>query len=325
MPDLRSALRAVAGKRLVVVGDLILDAFTHGTVERISPEAPVPVLRQERTRQRASGAAAAAQAAAALGAQVEVFGTVGEDEEGRLISELLGRAGIRTGLIRTPDRPTTLKTRMVGNGQHLLRVDRESTTVLPPPYARRLRELLRAALDTADAVLVSDYAKGVCAPDLIRSVIDVSRARSVPVVVDPKRPDPRVYAGATAVTPNQREFAAFCASLGYSADTPHRSGRRLCATAGFSALLITRAADGMTVVAGEHVEDLPALNQEPVDVAGAGDVAAAVLALSLTAGLTPSDGARLASIACALVVGRWEYAVTPADMCEGARRFGVPL
>lgn len=324
MSDIRRSLEALSGTRLCVIGDVILDEFIWGSVERVSPEAPVPVLLQERVLRRASGAAAAVQAAAGLGARVEVLGVVGDDEAGELTRSLLREVGASARLVRVAGRPTTVKTRMIAQGQHLLRLDRESTEGLSASHTAELAALGREMVSRADGVLISDYAKGVCTAPLVASVVDDARTRNVPVVADPKRADPCFYAGATAVTPNAREFAAFCRTLGRPTDDLAKAARWVRETAAFGSVVVTRAEEGMTVVDGRHIEDVPAYSHEVLDVAGAGDAAAAVLTLCLAAGLGTVTGARIASLVAGLAVGRWEdKCVTPDEVRRAAEHFGL--
>lgn len=308
-------LAAVAGRRLCVVGDLLLDVYLWGQVHRISPEAPVPVVLHERTTSRASGAALAAGIAVDLDAAVDVFGVVGDDEDGRRLIALLEARGACAHVASDPARPTTAKTRVFAQGQQLVRIDREETRDLDPELEATIVARVEAAVRRADAVLVSDYAKGVCTEAVVESVILAADARGIPVVVDPKHPVPGRYAGATAITPNLRELEAFAHELHCQRQPLTVAARQVLDAGRFEWVVVTQAADGMTVVGRDAVVHVPAHATRAVDVSGAGDAAAATLALCLGAGASITDSARMSALVASLTTrGLAEVAVDVREL-----------
>lgn len=312
---------SLAGRRLCVIGDLIVDEFVHGHVDRISPEAPVPVVVWEKSLRRVAAAGGAAAATVGLCRTVEVVGAVGRDAEGNLVRSALARLGARTGLVVDARKRTPYKVRVVARGQHIVRVDRETTTDIQPPHLDELMNTARHAVGRADAVLICDYAKGTCVAELVRAVIDQANSRGIPVVVDPKHADVRRYAHATAVTPNEREMAAFVDHLGGADGSATERVRR---AGGFEWLVVTRADRGATITGPDGTTEVPAYTDDAVDVAGAGDALAAVFALCLGAGVPAVAGLTLGALAAGLVVGRWDNkAISMAQLTEAAMRHGV--
>lgn len=291
------------GLRIAVVGDLMLDEFLAGTVERISPEAPVPVLTFQTNRFVLGGAGNAARTLAALGAKPALVGLVGGDATGQtLLAEALSEGVDVSGLVVAPRRSTTLKTRIVAQTQQVVRIDREAAGPLGPAVRRSLREAALAAVSSASAVLVSDYDKGAVPAALARELIETSRARGVPSVVDSKAGH-TAYRGATVLTPNVSELAKMARREVVSARDVSRVAAVVLRRLAPEALLVTRSEDGMSLFAsGADRVDVPALATEVRDVTGAGDTVAAVVALGLAAGLDLTESALLATLAAAVVV-----------------------
>ncbi|HTV78504.1 MAG TPA: D-glycero-beta-D-manno-heptose 1-phosphate adenylyltransferase [Steroidobacteraceae bacterium] len=313
LSPLLSALDRYPNLTVWVVGDLMLDEYVMGAVDRVSPEAPVPVVRVRDTELRLGGAANVARQVAALGAKVILAGTAGEDAAGADLLRLCAASGIDTrGVVRVAKRRTTRKLRVLGHSQQLLRLDWED---LDPCDAAVCAQLL-AALGAAapDAVILSDYAKGVLTPEIIAAVC--RRAGQAPVVVDPKSRDFTRYRGATTVTPNLRELElASGVSLDPTrADTVAAAARPLIAAAGLSSMVVTLSEHGMLVVpaAGPAIP-VPASRREVFDVTGAGDTAIAVLTLSLAAGTPLAAAARLANAAAGVSVGQVGAVAVDAD------------
>ncbi|GLL02132.1 bifunctional heptose 7-phosphate kinase/heptose 1-phosphate adenyltransferase [Dactylosporangium matsuzakiense] len=324
MTAIESILSSIAGLRLCIVGDLLLDVYESGRVERISPEAPVPVVIHEQTTHRASGVATAAQSVRALCNRVDVVTAVGDDEDGRLVTRLLEETGVQPDVVADRTRRTPRKTRILAGGQHLVRVDRETVHDLPAEDARTLTTRAVAAAVAADAVLISDYAKGVCTPGVNRAVILAARSAGVPVVVDPKHADPQRYAGATAITPNRRELREFARYLNCPADPPGVSAARLRQAGGFGWVMATRDADGMLVVGPDRAFDVPAYAATVLDVSGAGDALAATLALCLGSGVPPERAAVVSSLVAGLTLRTLAHKrVSRSDVLEAADRFGL--
>ncbi len=294
-----------AGVRVTVVGDVMLDRYVYGDVDRISPEAPIPVLRIRRESAMLGGAGNVARNLAALGAKPRLVGVIGDDAAGREIETLCGRDGIECRLVREPGRETTLKTRYVSGSQQLLRADSETTA-----KTRATDALVAAAKDGAEAIVFSDYGKGVLTAEVAAAL---RRAASAPVIVDPKGTDWSRYAGAALVTPNKKELTE--ASHGAIADdtTLVAAARELMGRHKIGQILVTRGAEGMTLVATQGETHLPAEAREVFDVSGAGDTVIAVVAAGIAAGIAAEDAARLANVAAGIVVGRSGTAVVHAD------------
>jgi D-beta-D-heptose 7-phosphate kinase/D-beta-D-heptose 1-phosphate adenosyltransferase len=301
---LLSALDRYANLKVWVVGDLMLDEYVMGAVERVSPEAPVPVVRVRETEHRLGGAANVARQVAALGAKVSLAGTIGADAAGDDLLRLCAGCGIDTrAVVRAAQRRTTRKLRVLGHSQQLLRMDWEDAGPCDATVGAQL--LAALGTETPDAVILSDYAKGVLTPQIIAAI--TQRAGKVPVVVDPKSRDFTRYRGATTVTPNLRELEeASGRSLDPTdTDAVAAAARPLIAAVGLSAMVVTLSEHGMLVVPAEGAPiAVPASRREVFDVTGAGDTAIAVLTLSLAAGTSLAAAARLANAAAGVSVGQ---------------------
>ena len=289
---------------ILVVGDVMLDRYLRGSVDRISPEAPVPVFRAIRTTEAPGGAANVSMNVVGLGANVTQAGFWGEDPERRRLEELLRRAGVNTGGMVNSIRPTISKTRMVARQQQLLRMDVEDLT--PPPEAE-YEELLKRVLDVlpgADAVVLSDYAKGALNFRVCRAVIEAGRARRIPVLVDPKSPNFEKYAGATTISPNLAELSS---ATGVSAGNLSElivAGEKLVHQICIDFLSVTMSEKGILVLYPDSSYHSPARAREVFDVSGAGDTVMAVLAVCLANGVDPESAADLANVAAGVVVGK---------------------
>ncbi len=302
--ELTAAVPA-AGSVVLVVGDVMVDRYVMGTVDRISPEAPVPVLRASRHRAAPGGAANVAAGLAALGCRPILVGAVGEDPAGRRLRTLLERVGVDAGgLVRTPSRPTTAKTRFLSGQQQILRVDRESTAPLDGPTSEAVLQRARAALAGADAVILQDYGKGMFTGALAAALIEAATAHDLPVVVDPKPQHLFRFQGATVVKPNDRE-AARALGLDGLGDRPEIF-RDLRDRTGCRHLLVTRGARGMVLLEGGASRPVVIASRarEVFDVTGAGDTVTATLAAGLAGGQAVRTAARVANAAAGIAVGR---------------------
>jgi len=290
--------------RLLVAGDFMLDEYIWGRVGRISPEAPVVVVRVERETRGLGGAGNVVHNLAALGAGVEVLGLTGQDRPGELLRQELADLGVTTtGLFADPGRQTTRKTRVVGEQQQVVRIDRETATPGGPDYVDFAREFARTRLPGVQGLILSDYAKGALPPELAAELIRLARAQGLPVVVDPKGRNWRRYAGATLLTPNQKELEEVLGrSLTATSELVAR-GQELRRRLELAALLVTQGARGMTLLTDEGAVHLPARTpREVFDVSGAGDTVVAVLALGMALGLPLVQAAALANTAAGVVV-----------------------
>jgi D-beta-D-heptose 7-phosphate kinase/D-beta-D-heptose 1-phosphate adenosyltransferase len=299
-------LDRLAGRRIVVIGDVMLDEYLWGDATRLSAEAPVPVVEVRERTGAAGGAANAAANVAGLGGTAYLGGVVGVDANGRRLLGILREAGIDgAGLVRDPARPTTAKVRVLACGQQIVRVDHEVRT---PPSAGIETRLLRwaeAELGRADGCILSDYGKGVVTPRLALAVIGLARGRGLPVVVDPKGTDYTRYRGATVIKPNVAEVKDVLRDELAEPTELERAGRRLVELLHGTAVLITRGADGMTLVEeGAPVRHVPAAAAPVYDATGAGDTVVAAVALALAAGAGLETATRLANHAAGLAVAK---------------------
>ena len=301
--------RALISKaRVLVVGDVMLDQYWFGEVSRISPEAPVPVVRIGRMEERPGGAANVARNAAALGAQVDLLAVVGEDDPGASLGRLLAAEGVRAHLTRDTTLNTTVKLRVVGRQQQLLRIDFENL-----PAADALEAKLadfESRLTGADVVILSDYGKGALTH--VDRMIQAALAAGKPVLVDPKGDDYDKYRHATLLTPNRSEFREVVGSGKSDADFRMR-GQRLRESLALGALLVTRSEEGMSLFLPDQVLDVPAVAKEVFDVSGAGDTVIATLGVILAAGAPLTEAVRWANKAAGIVVGKLGTAVVHPD------------
>jgi rfaE bifunctional protein kinase chain/domain len=299
------AIAAFAGRRVLVAGDLMLDRYWSGEVDRISPEAPVPVVRKVSTHGVPGGAANTACNVAALGARVTLFGVTGEDEAGEDLRAMLRQRGIDCAHIATAaGRPTTVKLRIVAHDQQIVRIDDEDTS---PIDAGLTQEVVRRAarlMPRMDAVLISDYAKGFAAAPVVKGIIAAAERRGKPVVVDPKGSDFERYRGATVLKPNRSELAVLTGLPARHHDETMHAARQLLSVAGPTAIVVTEGKDGMTLLRPETADEhFPSFAREVYDVTGAGDTALATLAVALAAGAALRDAVWLANLAAGLAVG----------------------
>ena len=322
---LRGIVQGFSRLRLLVVGDVMLDEYLWGEAHRVSPEAPVPVVRVQRESRALGGAGNVARNVVAMGAQCDFCGAVGDDAAGALVAQLLAELGVaESGLLRVADRPTTRKTRVGAQGQQILRFDHESDAPLPAAAGRALLRALESALPRADGVVIEDYGKGVLQPRWLRAAMQRFRAAGLPVTVDPK--DALLpYRGATLLKPNLREVEALTGRrLRSEAELP-AAAARLQRRLGGCDLVVTRGALGMAVFeSGRAPQFAPAAGHEVFDVQGAGDTCAAALALSRLAGATLFEAAVIANAAAGVVVGKLGTAVASpreiAALLPGALR-----
>ncbi|MFC0399329.1 D-glycero-beta-D-manno-heptose-7-phosphate kinase [Paraburkholderia rhizosphaerae] len=298
----------LARARVLVVGDVMLDRYWFGDVNRISPEAPVPVVHVQRQEDRLGGAANVARNIAALGANAGLLCVVGHDEPGERIVQLLGDSGVDPYLERDPALPTTIKLRVLSRQQQLLRVDFENL----PAHEALLAGLARfdALLPAHDVILMSDYAKGGLTH--VTKMMEKARAVGKPVLVDPKGDEWERYRGATLITPNRAELREVVGQWKSEADLLARV-TKLRADLDIAALLLTRSEEGMTLFANEGVLHASAVAREVYDVSGAGDTVIATLAVMLGAGLPLVEAVSLANRAAGIVVGKLGTATVDYD------------
>ena len=293
-----------AGRNLAVVGDSMLDRFLWGRVDRISPEAPVPVVRLEKETIKLGGAANVAANIRALGAQVTLFGIWGDDVEGAKMHELLVERGIEpAGMVTDAGRPTTIKTRIIAHNQQVVRTDREEDGPVPEEVVERLVAGWQSADGRFDGIIISDYGKGVLSVPVLKGLIEFGRRQGIPVVVDPKRGNFSQYAGATSLTPNQKEAEQACAAQVVNSETLSEVGSTLLQRTRAEAVLVTRGEHGMALFLKDGPEHhLPTEATTVYDVTGAGDTVIAVYTTALATGADFPAAAALANHAAGIAV-----------------------
>jgi D-beta-D-heptose 7-phosphate kinase/D-beta-D-heptose 1-phosphate adenosyltransferase len=308
LPELHGILGLLEGGfsriRVLVIGDLMLDRYIIGDVDRISPEAPVPVLRHAQRYERPGGAANVAMNLAGLGCQTSLAGLWGDDGERRELAALLEKAGIDTVGVVTGTLPTISKTRIVGRTQQLLRLDIESREAVPQLESEWLTERAVELVGKSHAVILSDYAKGALTTALCQRVIRAARAKGVPVLADPKTRDFSKYTGATTVCPNLGELSLATGVAAHETEPMLQAAQRLLAEHEIGFLTVTMSEKGIRVLSPEGSFHSPARAQEVFDVSGAGDTVIATLAASLAGGLRRETAVELANLAAGIVVGK---------------------
>jgi D-beta-D-heptose 7-phosphate kinase / D-beta-D-heptose 1-phosphate adenosyltransferase len=290
---------------VLVVGDLMLDRYLWGRVDRVSPEAPVPVVLLDKESCRPGGAANVAANLTGLGLDCRLLGCLGDDLGGTQLVDEIQRCGIDTrALVRLPRRPTITKTRIVGGHQQMLRVDRESAAAFDAGELEALAQALESAMADGPAMVVlSDYNKGVLHPEICRRTIGLAKAAGISVLVDPKGRDYAKYRGATALTPNRRETAEACGGID-QIDALLDAAEKLRQDLELEFLAVTRSEEGISLIEQDRRLHIPAMAKQVFDVSGAGDTVIATLAAGIVAGLAHQDALHLANLAAGIVVGK---------------------
>ena len=323
-----AAVQALKGKKVMIVGDLMLDHYMMGDVERISPEAPVPVVRVERESSLLGGAGNVARNIVSLGGKALLVSAVGTDEDGARLDKLCRDAGIKTKLIRDPARPTTKKTRIIAANQQVVRVDQELAVPLQRDETRGLIDYLRGVIADYPVVVLSDYGKGfICEEFMKRFMALVNECSPRPLVlVDPKTVNYDLYQCVDLLTPNTKEAGEGAGLPVRSQDTVIRAGRALFDRLHCKNLLITMGGDGMALFEGEDsVRHIPTFARKVFDVTGAGDTVIATVALGLSAGQDMLSACTLANYAAGVVVGQIGAATaSPDDMAEAVEELPEP-
>ena len=300
---LKTLLDLAEGRRVAVVGDAMLDVYLRGDVDRISPEAPVPVVRVKERKLALGGAANVANNIVTIGARCELVSAVGDDHAGATLREMLRQVRTDTRSLVTVSRPTTTKTRVVARSQQLVRYDEEEDSDLDSAETGKLLEAVRTAVADADALVLEDYNKGVLVHPVIRNAIDWSKERGIPVIVDPKYKNFFSYSGATIFKPNRRELES---ALGASVDLEHPEALpSTFGRLGVEHLLLTLGERGMALISADgEVGRIPTTAREVYDVVGAGDTVTAYLATIMAAGGSPAEAAIVANFAAGVEVGK---------------------
>lgn len=321
--ELLRTIARFSGRRVLVVGDLMLDRYIRGACSRISPEAPVPVVRVSAENHIPGGAGNVVSNLAALGASVSVVGVVGDDDAGtRLLEHFRAQGADVDGVQADPERHTTEKCRVVAERQQVVRFDRESAGPLSHATEARLLAAVDAGIAKASALILSDYGKGVIAPKLLARAIAGARRKGIPVTVDPKPEHFRRYRGVTTVTPNTAEaWACMHRPSKPGQDALVALGRDILKTLKSQSVLITRGPDGMSLFErGGKVTHIPTVAREVFDVSGAGDTVISAFTLALAAGAKLKTAALLANQAAGIVVGKLGTATTDVkELAESLR------
>jgi D-glycero-beta-D-manno-heptose-7-phosphate kinase len=318
--QVESLLQRMEGRKVAVLGDVMLDEYLFGEVNRISPEAPVPVVRVTRERAVLGGAANVAANLRALGTEPLLIGTLQKDAAGDRVLGLLTGLGVSiSGLVLDPSRPTIIKTRVIGQQQQMLRIDREEAGPPDAAVLLGLKDRLERALNTASALIISDYAKGTVNQPVMDSVRALCAARNLPWIVDPKPAHKGFYHGATLMTPNTKETSELTGQAARSDMEVTLAGRTLMAELGLKGLLVTRSERGMALFAPDagHAAPwmIPTEAREVFDVSGAGDTVIAAFSAAVAAGADWREAAMLANAAAGVVVAKVGTATaTPAEI-----------
>ena len=321
--DFQGILNQIQSKQVIVIGDLILDEYIQGKADRISPEAPVPIVEVMDETVRFGGAANVAHNISSLGGLVEVIGVVGDDQNGETLMRMFDQSGIGAdGVYVDPHRPTSTKSRLMANRQQIVRIDRESKASLAEDASTILIESALTKMADSDTIIFEDYDKGVVSIDFVQQILKKLLAHPQPVVVDPKVENFWNYKGVTSVTPNAKEASIAVKRTITDDDSLISVGCEIIDRLGLSSLLITRGEDGMTLFQQDadgrvSVNHVPTQPREVFDVTGAGDTVVSVYALALATGADFLTAAKLANYAGGIVVGEIGcVAVTPDQLMK---------
>lgn len=317
---LRALVSSFVGVRVCVLGDIILDHFIRGRVSRISPEAPVPVVEMDSEELSLGGAGNVANNIASLGGDPYLISVTGQDNSGDRLVDVLRKRGLTDeGILRDPDRPTTVKSRIIAHQQQMIRVDREVRRSVGPEIEKQMIGALIRGVDGAQAIVLSDYAKGAVTRRIINRARRFDR---IPLLIDPKVPNRDLYRGATIVTPNVGEASRMSGLEITDDETLRLAAHRIMRSLALPYLLVTRGEDGMTLFdhARRSETHIPSRAQEVYDVTGAGDTVVAALALAKAAGATWLEAATIANHAAGIVVSRIGTAtVSTEELVESFR------
>lgn len=323
--QLLSLIEGLGEGRVLCVGDVMLDRFVYGDVSRISPEAPVPVCRVISENAMLGGAGNVVRNLASIGVSVDFVSVIGSDKAAQEVQSLISNDDrIVAKFIKDPERQTTIKERFVAGSQQLLRVDREDTEEVGLEISHQLVEYVSTLLPDVGALVISDYGKGVLLTGTIIELIGAAREAKCPVIIDPKGDDYRCYSGATLITPNRRELCEASRKDIFDDDSAAAAAKFIASEYQIENVLVTRSAEGMTLVSRDGVEHLSSEAHEIFDVSGAGDTVVATLAASLAVGSSLLEAARLANVAAGIVVGKTGTAITDVSEIAATLRHQEP-
>jgi rfaE bifunctional protein kinase chain/domain len=317
---LEAILSSFAKQRILVLGDLMLDKYWWGEAHRLSPEAPVPVLRKRKATVNPGGAANTAANLTALGATVNLIGAIGTDVAAEELCDALRSTGIDTRhLLRCPERPTTSKTRIVALNQHVVRVDEEDTTAIDTTQVEEVAHRADTVMGEVNALVISDYAKGLLTPPLLARAIGSAKRAGIPIFVDPKGSDWTRYKGATLLKPNRAELSLLTGLPIRSREDTIQAAMQLLPLLEGTCLLVTEGEDGMTLFRhAQPAQHIPSVERHVYDVTGAGDTVLATFAISVSSGASYRDAMILATHAAAVAVGSVGTTTVSAESLRGA-------
>lgn len=311
---LKKTLAQFGRQAVMVIGDLILDEFIWGKAERISPEAPVPVVWAQSRSYMPGGASNVAHNIASLGAKVFLFGIVGEDKNAEILLDHLRQEQVNCdGVITDSLRPTTVKTRLIAGHQQMVRLDWENTDFLVFDKLQVLIEGIRNKINDVDALIIEDYGKGLISPRLLKAIIALAKRHKKIITVDPKSEHFSYYKGVTALTPNEKEAAAGSGILIRDEADTDRAGWKLLKKLKCEGVLITQGERGMKLFRGNRLTHIPTMAREVFDVSGAGDTVISIFTLALSCGVSMIEAAEIANIAAGIVVGKLGVAVVTQE------------
>lgn len=309
-----SLIKRVKPASILVAGDVMVDEYVVGDVERISPESPVPVLVAKERLRRLGGAGNVVRNLVSMGATVALFATVGSDNAGQWFKKHCYELGVDTFWLKTDNlRPTTMKTRVVARNQQIVRIDEENTGTISKEIEKKVIDEIKSVLPQVKAVVISDYGKGFLTPGILRTLMEQARLENIPVFVDPKGMDFTKYKGATYVTPNVKEASVASGVDIHDKDSMGLAGKTLLSQTDAEAIVITRGREGISVISKSSIEHFSVKPVEIVDVTGAGDTVISTLALAVASGLSVHEGIELANLAASLVVARFGAATVTLD------------
>ena len=311
---LKNILYRFQNARILVIGDLILDEFVWGKADRISPEAPVPVVWAQSQSYMPGGASNVANNIATLGAKVFLSGVIGDDKNGNILLEKLQEKQVNCeAIIVDPLRPTTVKTRIIAAHQQMVRVDWENIERLSFDKTRAMVAAVKNKIGDIDALVIEDYGKGVITPHLLKDIISLAKRHNKIITVDPKVEHFSYYKGVTAMTPNEKEASAGSGIKIADDGDADRAGRKLLKNLNCEGVLITLGEKGMKLFRGKRIIHIPTVAQEVFDVSGAGDTVISVFTLALACGVKMEDAAIIANLAAGIVVGKVGVAVVSRE------------
>lgn len=318
--ELKEFIDRFPGARVLVVGDIILDEYIWGGVSRISPEAPVPVVEFINDEKRLGGAANVVHNISSLRGQVGLCGVVGDDPYGRDIIKKIKGLGLKAdGIIKDPSRCTSIKTRILGHNQQMMRIDREKKETVNDNITKRLLKFLGERIDNIDALIISDYGKGMVNSSLMEGVRALKTRREFIIGVDPRPDNFKYYHGIDVITPNHNEAEASCGFKINNEESLNRAGRNILKKLGCRTVLITRGKDGMTLFQnGSPPLLIPTVARNVFDVSGAGDTVIATFCLGLATGMDTVSAAKISNLAAGIVVGKVGTSVVNVDELKKA-------